>query len=89
MRAYERLIDYVKVYTTSDENSESVPVTKLREEIRAAISRNRFGGIILFAEGDICQGQVVHTAVALINRPAPFRRAPDEGHVLEVNRACP
>ena len=33
-----------------DENSEAVPVTELREEIRDAISRDRFGGIILFAE---------------------------------------
>ena len=33
-----------------DENSEAVPVTQLREEIRDAISRDRFGGIILFAE---------------------------------------
>lgn len=33
-----------------DENAEAVPVTELRDEIRDAISRDRFGGIILFAE---------------------------------------
>ena len=27
MRAYERLLNYVKVYTTSDENSTTVPTT--------------------------------------------------------------
>ena len=37
-----------------DEESEAVPVTELREEIRDAISRDRFGGIILFAEN--CAG---------------------------------
>ena len=33
-----------------DESSEAVPVTQLREEIRQAVSEDRFGGIILFAE---------------------------------------
>ena len=33
-----------------DENAEVVPVTELRPEIEEAISKNRFGGIILFAE---------------------------------------
>ena len=28
MRAYERLIKYAKIYTTSDENSETVPSTE-------------------------------------------------------------
>ena len=37
-----------------DEESEAVPVTELRKEIRDAISRDRFGGIILFAEN--CAG---------------------------------
>ncbi len=33
-----------------NEESKAVPVTELNEEIREAISRDRFGGIILFAE---------------------------------------
>ena len=46
MRAYERLVEYVKVFTTSDENSDTVPSTKrqfdlafkLAEEMKALIN---------------------------------------------------
>ena len=33
MKAYERLLKYVKVYTTSDENSDTHPTTILHDAI--------------------------------------------------------
>ena len=38
MRAYERLLKYVVIHTTSDENSETVPSTKRQFDLANALA---------------------------------------------------
>ena len=46
MRAYERLLDYVKVWTTSDEDSEQTPSTERQFDLaRLLVSRMKEMGI--------------------------------------------
>ncbi len=39
MRAYERLLDYVTVYTTSDDNSVTVPSTKRQFDLSEKLKK--------------------------------------------------
>ena len=63
-----------------DENSESVPVTVLNDEIREAIARDRFGGIILFA----CNCPENEQTLELVTQMQEANAASDRKHPIPL-----